>query len=69
MQIFDQDNGAYWEVFATSNAGLYAYLFDKNDGHKTYTIDKSWAINKKFSLKAVVSNGVLSFYYNNALNQ
>ena len=69
MQIFDYTNGPYWELFASQSSGLYAYLFDLTGAHKTYKIDKSWTINQKFSLKAVISGGVLNLYYNDKLNQ
>lgn len=69
MQIFDQTNGPYWEVFANASSGLYAYLFDLSDDHVTYKIDKEWTVNTKFSLDVVISGGVLSLYYNGVLNQ
>jgi hypothetical protein len=68
MQVFDQDHGPFWEVFTSSNGkGMYAYLFDTEGGHQTFTIDANWQPNHKFTSKVVVSGGKLSFYYNGAL--
>jgi hypothetical protein len=60
--------GPYWELFASSSKGLYAYLFDVSGGHVTYKIDKNWTTGTSFTLKTVISGGTISVYYNGVLN-
>ena len=49
---------------------MYFYVFSKDGGsHITYNIDPNINKGTKYSLKVVVSGGVLKIYYNGALNQ
>ena len=48
---------------------MYFYIFAKDGGsHVTYTIDSNAKKGTKYSLKVVVSGGVLKIYYNGSLN-
>ena len=73
MQIFDSTNGPYMEVYATpastnGGKGLYATTVNlTDDSLKTYYLDKSFDVDKAYTLKAQIYNGVLSIYYNGSL--
>lgn len=72
LQIFDATNGPYIEVYATPSTtnggkGLYA-TSDSLDGKLTYYyLDKSFDVDKAYTLKVQIYNGVLNFYYNGSL--
>lgn len=68
LQVFDPNEGPYWEVFAgTTSRGLYAYKFHKEGGKDTYILDEDFPLETKFSLRSVIKDSTLDFFYNDEL--
>ena len=69
FQVFDASYSHLVECFFSGTKGIYFYLSPKSgDSHLTYYIDKNAKVGTKFSIKVVISGGVLKIYYNGALN-
>jgi hypothetical protein len=72
MQIFDNTNGPFVEVYATPSTanggkGLYATT-DALDGTLTkYYLSTTFDVDTAYTLKVTILNGVLNFYYNGSL--
>ena len=66
MQVFNGGGGHPWmEVFAQVGKGVYFYLNDSTgSSHVTYHVDPDWTLGKSFTMKTVIYNGNLKFYYN-----